>query len=109
MLAVNPPPDLLVLARFDGSPLQQIGAGMPTVAGQLEYNDAKFGAGVRVAGGDRLAFATAGNLRLEAGTIAFWARLPERYPETGNNRQYLLAASAHADAGPIYTATLALR
>jgi hypothetical protein len=62
-----------------------------------------------VAGGDRLAFATAGNLRLDAGTIAFWARLPDRYPETGNNRQYLLAASAHADEGPIYTATLALR
>jgi murein DD-endopeptidase MepM/ murein hydrolase activator NlpD len=108
-LAVNPPADLLFLARFDGSPLQQIGAGMPTVAGKLGYGDVKFGAGARVAGGDRLAFPTSGNLRLDAGTIAFWARLPERYPETGNNRQYLLAASAHADEGPIYTATLALR
>ena len=48
-------------------------------------------------------------MRMDAGTIAFWARLPERYPETGNNRQYLLAASAHADEGPIYTSTLALR
>jgi len=108
-LAVNPPADLLFLARFDGSPLQQIGAGMPTVAGKLDYGDVKFGAGARVAGGDRLAFATTGNLQLQAGTIAFWARLPEHYPETGNNRQYLLAASAHADEGPIYTATLALR
>jgi murein DD-endopeptidase MepM/ murein hydrolase activator NlpD len=108
-LAVNPAPDLLFLNRFDGSPLQQIGAGMPVVAGKLDYDDMKFGAGARVAGGDRLAFSTAGNLRPEAGTIAFWARLPERYPETPNNRQYLLAASAHADEGPIYTATLALR
>ena len=108
-LAINPPPDLLFLARFDGSPLQQIGAGMPTVAGKLTYDDVKFGAGARVAGSDRLAFATASNLHLDAGTIAFWARLPEHYPETGNNRQYLLAASAHADEGPIYTATLALR
>jgi murein DD-endopeptidase MepM/ murein hydrolase activator NlpD len=108
-LAINPPSDLLFLARFDGSPLQQIGAGTPTVAGPLEYDDVKFGAGARVAGSDRLAFATAGNLHLDAGTITFWARLPERYPETSTNRQYLLAASAHADEGPIYTATLALR
>jgi murein DD-endopeptidase MepM/ murein hydrolase activator NlpD len=108
-LAVNPPPDLLFLNRFDASPLQQIGAGMPTMAGQLEYVDTKFGMGARVAGSDRLAFATAGNLQPSAGTIAFWARLPERYPETPNNRQYLLAASAHADEGPVYTATLALR
>ncbi|MDQ2997000.1 MAG: peptidoglycan DD-metalloendopeptidase family protein [Chloroflexota bacterium] len=108
-LAINPPADLLFLARFDGSPLQQIGAGMPTVAGKLEYGAVKFGAGARVAGSDRLAFATAGNLQLDAGTIAFWAQLPERYPETANNRQYLLAASAHADEGPVYTATLALR
>jgi murein DD-endopeptidase MepM/ murein hydrolase activator NlpD len=108
-LAVNPPDDLLFLAHFDGSPLQQLGAGMPTVAGQLGYDQVKFEAGARVGGSNRLAFATAGNLLLDAGTITFWARLPDRYPETGNNRQYLLAASAHADEGPIYTATLALR
>jgi murein DD-endopeptidase MepM/ murein hydrolase activator NlpD len=108
-LAINPPADLLFLARFDGSPLQQIGAGTPTVSGKLEYQDAKFGAGARVAGSDRLAFSTTGNLRTDAGTISFWARLPERYPETSTNRQYLLAASAHADEGPTYTATLALR
>jgi murein DD-endopeptidase MepM/ murein hydrolase activator NlpD len=109
VLAVNPPPDLLFLARFDGSPIQQIGAGMPSVAGKLSYAEAKFGTGARIDGADRLAFPTAGNLRLDAGTIAFWARLPERYPETAINRQYLLAASAHADEGPIYTGTLALR
>jgi murein DD-endopeptidase MepM/ murein hydrolase activator NlpD len=108
-LAVEPPPDLLFLDRFDSSPLQQVGAGMPTMAGQLEYIDAKFGTGAHVAGSDRLAFATAGNLQPSAGTIAFWARLPDRYPETPNSRQYLLAASAHADEGPVYTATLALR
>jgi hypothetical protein len=108
-LALNPPPDLLFLARFDGSPLQQIGTGAPAVAGALDYTDARFGAGARVAGASRLAYPTAGNLSLDAGTIAFWARLPDRYPETSNGRQYLLAASAHADEGPIYTGTLALR
>ncbi|HEU5097893.1 MAG TPA: peptidoglycan DD-metalloendopeptidase family protein [Roseiflexaceae bacterium] len=108
-LAVNPPADLLFLARFDGSPIQQVGAGMPSMAGKLSYPEVKFSTGARVAGGDRLAFPTAENLRLDAGTIAFWARLPERYPETAINRQYLLAASAHADEGPVYTGTLALR
>ena len=108
-LTVNPPDDLLLLARFDGNPLPQIGAGMPTVAGSAEYVDAKFGPGALVSGGDRLAFPTDGNLNPDSGTIAFWARLPERYPETSNERHYLLAASAHGDEGPVYTGTLALR
>ncbi|HEX9369979.1 MAG TPA: peptidoglycan DD-metalloendopeptidase family protein, partial [Roseiflexaceae bacterium] len=108
-LAVSPPPDLLFLASFDDGPLQQVGAGAPTVAGASDFPDAKFGRGARVAGGDRLAFPTAGNLNADAGTIAFWARLPERYPETSTDRHYLLAASAHADEGPVYTGTLALR
>jgi murein DD-endopeptidase MepM/ murein hydrolase activator NlpD len=108
-VAVNPPSDLLLLANFDAGPFAQLGAGTPEVAGELQYPDAKFGPGALVAGADRLAFPTAGTMSLDAGTIAFWARLPERYPETGNGRQYLLAASAHADEGPVYTGTLALR
>src|SRR5262249_2474431 len=108
-LAVNPPSHLLFPARFRGSPPQPTAARTPTVAGQPAYTQAKFGTGARVARGERLAIPTAGNLRLDAGTIAFWARLPKSYPETGNGRQYLLAASAHADEGPIYTGTLALR
>jgi murein DD-endopeptidase MepM/ murein hydrolase activator NlpD len=108
-IAVNPPADLLLLDNFDGGALPQIGAGTPTVAGALEQVEAKFGKGALAAGDDRLAFPTAGNLSLDAGTIAFWARLPERYPETKNGRHYLIAASAHADEGPVYTGTLALR
>jgi murein DD-endopeptidase MepM/ murein hydrolase activator NlpD len=108
-LTVNPPNDLLLLARFDGNPLPQIGTGMPSVSGSPAYVDAKFEAGVLISGGDQLAFPTDGNLNRDAGTIAFWARLPERYPETSNQRHYLLAASAHGDEGPVYTGTLALR
>jgi hypothetical protein len=108
-IAVNPQPDLLFLAHFDGSPLPAIGAGMPIVAGAPSFEAAKFGAGARVAGSDRLAYPTAGNLRTDAGTIAFWAQLPENYPPTGNGRHYLVAASAHADEGPVYSGTLALR
>ena len=109
LLSIGPPADLLLLSHFDGDPLAQIGAGGATVAGAPEYVGAKFGKGVRVAGNDRLAFPTAGNLSMAAGTIAFWAQLPERYPSTASARQYLLAASAHADEGPVYTGTLALR
>jgi murein DD-endopeptidase MepM/ murein hydrolase activator NlpD len=108
-LAINPTDDLLLLAPLDGSPLPQVGAGAPSLAGTPAYVAAKFSTGALLSGGDRLAFPTAGNLSLDAGTIAFWARLPERYPDTPNGRQYLLAASAHGDEGPVYTGTLALR
>ena len=108
-LAIDPPPDLLFLARFDDSPLQQVGAGTPTVEGALEYEEARFGAGVRIPSSSGLSYPLAGNLRLAAGTIAFWARLPAAYPATSTGRNYLIAASAHPDEGPIYTGTLALR
>jgi hypothetical protein len=108
-LSIDPPDDLLFLARFDGSPVQQIGIGTPTVAGAPGYVEGRFGQAARLASGDRLVYPTAGNLRLSAGTIAFWARLPERYPETSTGRNYLLAASAHPDEDPVYTGTLALR
>lgn len=108
-LTVDPPDDLLFLARFDGSPLQQVGAGTPSGAGTPVYDDARFGHGMRLPGGAGISYPVAGNLRLDAGTIAFWARLPETYPATSTGRNYLLAASAHADEGPVYTGTLALR
>jgi murein DD-endopeptidase MepM/ murein hydrolase activator NlpD len=108
-IAVNPPPDLLFLARFDGTPLPEVGAGSPTVAGAPAYERAQFGTGARVAGNDRLAYPTAGNLRPDAGTIAFWAELPASYPPNSTGRHYLIAASAHADEGPVYSGTLALR
>lgn len=108
-LTVEPPTDLLFLTPFDGSPLQQVGAGAPVIGGAPEYAPARFGQGVRLVGDAGLSYPTAGNMRLDAGTIAFWARLPENYPANRTGRNYLLAASAHADEGPVYTGTLALR
>ncbi|HNP86230.1 MAG TPA: peptidoglycan DD-metalloendopeptidase family protein [Kouleothrix sp.] len=109
VIAANPPGDILLLNHFDGTTLPQLGVGLPIAESGPAFVDARFGQGVRVAGSARLAFPTAGNLDLDAGTIAFWAQLPARWPNTPNNRQYLLAASAHADEGPVYTGTLALR
>jgi murein DD-endopeptidase MepM/ murein hydrolase activator NlpD len=108
-LTVNPTPDLLFLARFDSNPLQQVGVGLPMVSGAPVYEHAQFDDGVRVPSGAGLSYPLDGNLRLDAGTIAFWARLPDTYPANGTGRNYLLAASAHADEGPVYTGTLALR
>ena len=109
LLSANPPADLLLLDHFDGAALPQLGVGLPTIDGGAALVDTRFGQGVRVADAARLAFPTSGNLNLAAGTIAFWAQLPERWPATPNKRQYLLAASAHPDEGPVYTGTLALR
>jgi murein DD-endopeptidase MepM/ murein hydrolase activator NlpD len=108
-LTAEPRADLLLLARFDGSPLQQVGAGAPALDGAPAYADAKFGRGLRLPAGAGLSFPTASNLLTSTGTIAFWASLPERYPTSGTGRNYLLAASAHPDEGPVYTGTLALR
>ncbi|MFL5803009.1 MAG: peptidoglycan DD-metalloendopeptidase family protein, partial [Roseiflexaceae bacterium] len=108
-LTVEPRANLLLLARFDGSPLQQVGAGTPAIDETPAYEDAKFGGGLRLPPGAGLSFPTAGNLLTDTGTIAFWAKLPQRYPANGTGRHYLLAASAHPDEGPVYTGTLALR
>jgi murein DD-endopeptidase MepM/ murein hydrolase activator NlpD len=108
-LMVEPRADLLFLARFDGSALQQVGAGTPAIDGTPAYEDAKFDQGLRLPAGAGLSYPTAGNLLTDTGTIAFWASLPERYPATSTGRHYLLAASAHPDEGPVYTGTLALR
>jgi murein DD-endopeptidase MepM/ murein hydrolase activator NlpD len=108
-LTVEPRSDLLLLARFDGSLVQQVGTGSPTSDGAPAYDSAKFDRGVRVPAGGGVSYPTAGNLRLDAGTIAFWASLPDRYPSNSTGRSYLLAASAHPDQGPTYSGTLALR
>lgn len=108
-LSVNSPADLLLLAHFDGGALPQLGVGAPVAEGGVDYLDARFGTGAQVDRDARLAFPSAGNLSPAAGTVAFWARLPARYPEARNGRHYLLAANAQPDAGPVYTGTLALR
>jgi murein DD-endopeptidase MepM/ murein hydrolase activator NlpD len=108
-LTVAPQADLLFLAHLDGSPLQQVGAGAPAIAGAPRYADTPFGRGLRLPSGAGASYPISGNLRLDAGTIAFWAQLPEQYPSSGTARNYLIAASAHADEGPVYSGTLALR
>lgn len=108
-IAVDPPDDVLFLARFDESPLQDVGVGVPTLDGAPVYGEAQFGQGMRLPTGVGVSYPITGNLRLDAGTIAFWAQLPETYPPARNGRHYLIAASAHAAEGPVYTGTLALR
>jgi murein DD-endopeptidase MepM/ murein hydrolase activator NlpD len=108
-LTIAPPGDLLFLSRFDGSALQQVGMGTPAIDGTPIYEDARFGQGIRLPSGAGVIYPTAGNLDTSAGTIALWASLPERYPAGGTGRGYLVAASAHADEGPVYTGTLTLR
>jgi murein DD-endopeptidase MepM/ murein hydrolase activator NlpD len=108
-LTVDPPPELLFLARFDGNPLQQVGVGTPAITGVPAYEHARFGRGLRLTAGAGLSYPIAGNLRIDAGTIAFWAKIPQQYPSSGTGRHYLIAASAQADEGPVYSGTLALR
>lgn len=109
MLTAQPRSDVLFLAHFDGTLLQQVGTGTLLATGEPSYDQGRVGQGVRVRGDDQLALPIAGNLRLDAGTLAFWANLPDTYPATKSGRNYLLAASANPDNGPVYTGTLALR
>jgi hypothetical protein len=108
--AVAPPPDLLLLARFDGSPLQTVGQGFPALDGELTYGEGRFGQALRLPADGGLTFPISENLDLDAGTISMWALLPERYSAGGNGRHYLFAASASPeDDARIYSGTLALR
>lgn len=107
-LTIEPQPDLLFLARFDGDVVPQVGDGAPIIGGAPQFAEGRFGPAVELVRDDRLLYPTEGNLRLDAGTVAFWARLPARYP-AGSAPVYLLAASAHPDEPPVYTGTLALR
>lgn len=108
-LTLNPQPHLIFLADFDKHPLQSVGVGTPTLAGMLDYPATRTSTGVRVGPHARLAFPTANNINLNAGTIALWASIPETFPSSRNGRHYLFAASANPDNGPVYTGTLALR
>ncbi|NOK78239.1 MAG: peptidoglycan DD-metalloendopeptidase family protein [Chloroflexi bacterium AL-N5] len=108
-MTINPQDDVLFLARFDETPLQDIGIGTPTTIGEPIYEEAQFGTGVRVTRDTSLTYPVEGNMNLDAGTIAFWATLPETYPSSSSNRHYLFTASAAPFADPVYTGTLSLR
>ncbi|HEX6291315.1 MAG TPA: peptidoglycan DD-metalloendopeptidase family protein [Herpetosiphonaceae bacterium] len=114
-LAVVPDGDLGLLAHFDENLVPAIGQGIVEFSGTQGSSGAKpsFKEGVF----DRaielsslgLSYPISGNLELERGTIAFWARLPAEYPQSRSKRHYLVAASANPEDGKVYTDTLALR
>jgi murein DD-endopeptidase MepM/ murein hydrolase activator NlpD len=110
-LTAQPRADLLLLARFDGHPVQQVGQGFAHVeGGGVEYRPSRAGQGASVPQGSGLSYQRAGNLAAAAGTIALWAELPASYPASSTGRSYLLATSANPeDPARIYTGTLSLR
>ncbi len=107
-LAVSPPADLRFQADFAGHAVQTIGQGFPEIIGNLAFSAGRDDQALRLAGAG-IAYPTDGNLKPNAGTIALWVELPERYPVNSLQRHYLFAASANADGAPIYSGTLALR
>ncbi|NTV65856.1 MAG: peptidoglycan DD-metalloendopeptidase family protein, partial [Oscillochloris sp.] len=107
-LSVSSPDDLLFRARFDGHPVQAVGAGFPEIAGELRYIQGRDGQALAT-GSAGLAYASGDNLRPAEGSISIWVELPEHYPSNNLLRHYLLAASANASGAPDYIGTLALR
>jgi len=109
-LSINPPDDLLFLARFDEHVLQAVGHGFPTYDALVGFDAGRFGQSVLLPPGAGLTYPISNNLTLEAGSISLWAHLPEHYPRNSIERHYLFAASATPDdADDIYPGTLALR
>jgi murein DD-endopeptidase MepM/ murein hydrolase activator NlpD len=110
-LSINPPPDLLLYVPFDGHMLQQVGSGVPGLSGAADFEAGQYGQAVRLPFDSDLTYPITSNLRLQAGTISLWARVPERFPPNTIDRHYLFAASANPEdlANGVYTNTLALR
>ncbi len=112
-LAVSPDEHLGLLAHFDDTVVPTIGKGFPQInagaGAKPHFAEGIFGQGVEVANAVELTYPISGNLELERGTLALWAKLPAHYPHSSTNRQYLFAASAHPEDGKVYSDTLALR
>lgn len=112
-LAVAPDRDLGLLVNFDGNVVPTIGRGFPQLNGSSgarpRFEAGVFDQGVQVPNGLELTYPISGNVEVERGTLAFWAKLPEEYPANSTKRQYLFAASANPEDGNVYTNTLALR
>jgi murein DD-endopeptidase MepM/ murein hydrolase activator NlpD len=121
-LSINPPDDLLLLVRFDGHLLQEVGQGGPAEhQGAGAFAPGRYGQALDLSrdrsrdlsdgsGVGEITFPISGNMRLEAGSISLWAKLPDHYPPNSINRHYLLAASANPqDSAGGYAGTLALR
>ncbi len=109
-LSINPPADLLFLARFDGHTLQEVGSGIPHTNGTPAFVSGRYGQALTLPAGTSLAYPVRDNLHLDAGSISLWARLPAHYPTNPINRHYLFATSANpTDDQRVYAGTLALR
>ncbi len=109
-VAFAPPEDLRYLADFDDRLIQQVGQGFPSLEGQAGFRDGRFGRALYIGPEMGLTLPLSDNIELDAGTLSFWANLPEAYPPTSVKRHYLFAASANAfDEAEIYSGTMALR
>jgi hypothetical protein len=112
-LAISPDQHLGLLAHFDNTVVPTIGRGFPEINGPRGtrpiYGEGVFGQGVQVQGPIEVTYPISGNLELERGTIALWAKLPAEYPQNSTKRSYLFAASADAEEGKQYPNTMALR
>jgi hypothetical protein len=112
-LAVAPDQDLSLLVHFDDHVVPTVGRGFPQINGKSgtrpRFEAGVFGQSVHVPATVELTYPISGNLELERGTLALWAKLPLEYPHTSTNRHYLFASSANPESGKIYTDTLALR
>jgi murein DD-endopeptidase MepM/ murein hydrolase activator NlpD len=112
-LAVAPEPDLRLLVPFDNHVVPLLGSGFPYTHGpdgaQPRFENALFEQGMVVSDNIEVTYPISGNLELESGTVALWAKLPSAYPESVTGRHYLWSTSADPENGPVYTNTLALR
>lgn len=124
-LSINPPDDLLLLVHFDGHLLQEVGLGGPEEHQHQEagaFAPGRYGQALDLSrsqsqdrprgsgGSGEITFPISGNVRLDAGSISLWAKLPDHYPPNSINRHYLLAASANPqDSAGGYAGTFALR
>lgn len=110
-LAVAPDRDLGLLVPFDATIVPTIGRGFPQINGGAKprFEEGVFGQGVQMPNAVELTYPISGNLELERGTLALWAKLPAEYPASSTKRHYLFATSANPEDGKVYTDTLALR
>lgn len=113
-LRVQTPNAERFLAQWDGQPVQNEGVGFPEITASkgatLRYVAGVRGEAVVVPPLVDLTYPISGNLTLDQGSLAVWAKLPETYPASKSQRHYLFAASeTPADDENIYTNTLTLR
>lgn len=109
-LSINPPEGLLLLVRFDGHTVQEVGRGQAAVEGTLNFQAGRYDRGLNLPLDSGLTYPISGNLSLDAGTLSVWANIPETYPAGQLPRHYLFAASANPEDGDRgYPNTMALR